>query len=396
MSTTVRRVVLTEARQCIKDVFKSQNALEAILLKNPHFGSFESMVQKSLVGSSNLFHGHIPSCGNTLRCWTSLFLSSAQINKNSLYNIVSGGIIRQAIDNPNLSFLLAAPTLARTLPSRVSNSLLHRLPSFCSNSATKNVTELSRLLFLCGDVNDTDEMIVEEEEHLPRVFFCSMSWVTVASLNDIFLPVDYRGGHRGQKDTRKQIDSLRDPRKASKNSNSNSNSNNNCHQTNSMLDESNSSGAQDHEWVVVKSKVRSQAPSLLSRKHYRYQYQVIQGYMASTSATAKGSSNIDGYNLLQWQASSNPYASIDGFGELEMKEWLISLQLFATNHTWDSGNHLSSFSVEEKHMEGCTYYPAFSFRQLDDETILGVGERPLMEALETTVNDWTQNQIASV
>ena len=92
----------TEARDCIAFVLKRQRNLESHLFGQSKL-SFEGLCTRSGVGSSNTFGPtDRPTCGHTLQCWASLFLSAPQINRSSLYAIIAGGTIIQASNNMNV------------------------------------------------------------------------------------------------------------------------------------------------------------------------------------------------------------------------------------------------------------------------------------------------------
>ena len=84
------------------------------LAANPGL-SFEALVQSADIGHSSTFEAVPPSCGNTVRCWTALFLSASQINHDALYQISIGGLWHQLWNNPNCLLLWTMHHTARAL-----------------------------------------------------------------------------------------------------------------------------------------------------------------------------------------------------------------------------------------------------------------------------------------
>lgn len=85
---------VTEGRQCIRDVLAGLPGLEAYFRAHPAT-SFEGRVKDAAIGGSEHFDGGERSCGNTLRCFASLFLSEQQIEPNALYVLIAGGLFSQ-------------------------------------------------------------------------------------------------------------------------------------------------------------------------------------------------------------------------------------------------------------------------------------------------------------
>ena len=131
----------------------------------------------------------------------------------------------------------------------------------------------------------------------------------------------------------------------------------------------------DHEFAIVKR--RCAKTGLL-------QFQLVQGYSASGES--------DGFGLVEWQQSRHRFASVEGFGRAEMLVWLDHFAVFAATAV-DAGSQ-AAFGVSgaragedgdrnQDSLHGRTYWPALSYRELLDESIIGFGERPLSDQLET-------------
>ena len=80
--------VVSESRQCIRDVLSDFRQIENKMLLNKSMNSFELYVQQSGIGKSSSFSPAIPSCGNTVQCLASLFLNASQINQSFLYEVL--------------------------------------------------------------------------------------------------------------------------------------------------------------------------------------------------------------------------------------------------------------------------------------------------------------------
>ena len=167
-----RRQRRTEARQCIADVLMRQQTLERQLVSASacsHPISFEDLCVRAGVGDIQSFGPtDRPSCGHTLQCWASIFLSAPQITRTSLYQLIAGGPIIQAFNNANVVLHAARHMFESMSMTQLPNVMLALARGYCQSAAISGERRLRATLM--------------EEEHacdLPRVLFCSMSWVTV-------------------------------------------------------------------------------------------------------------------------------------------------------------------------------------------------------------------------
>lgn len=282
----------TFPRKVIAGALAEQRALERFIFHRaaptgPGFPDFEAMVRGSGHGAAGAFDA-THSCGNTMRCWASVFLSDEQINRNELFHIVAGGVWAQLVANPHV-------LLAERLP----DTGLAR--AFCQKWSVHAADDLLRQLMASND-----------DGLLPRIFFCSMSWSTA--------PDRETKGHER------------------------------CHH--------------DHEFALIKHK---EAGALSPR------YQLVQGYHST--------GNDAGFGLSQWQRSGNVHAALDGFGVGAAYECMLRLRAFGSNETWDDANHRAVFGSGATPMQGRTYWPAFSFKELRDEVVLAGSARSLSHHL---------------
>jgi len=154
-------------------VLKRQHSLEKFNLRNPTQKlCFERMIRKTRIGSKNTFSA-LTSCGNTVKCFASLFLSERQINGGYLHSLLSGGIFNQILNNPNVSIPYLVLSVSLKLKSIFDievnrKSWLPTVDLFCRKKCSYNVSS-----FL-GELLKT-----ENPDLLPKVFFCSTSWLSL-------------------------------------------------------------------------------------------------------------------------------------------------------------------------------------------------------------------------
>eukprot|EP00746_Dinoflagellata_sp_MGD_P032990 gnl/MRDRNA2_/MRDRNA2_178586_c0_seq1.p1 gnl/MRDRNA2_/MRDRNA2_178586_c0~~gnl/MRDRNA2_/MRDRNA2_178586_c0_seq1.p1 ORF type:complete len:355 (+),score=56.31 gnl/MRDRNA2_/MRDRNA2_178586_c0_seq1:20-1084(+) len=329
----------TEARQCISDVLAKQEMLEKHLMLHPQRGSFEALVAASGIGRAS-FEKHTLSCGNTVRCWASLFLSQRQINDDALHQLISGGIFKQIWNNPNLicSFILfklkhvlKPQTLDSEVDVRLHDFRAYRLD--CHSRLSAAVLPMMRT-FCCKGAFDaitalrTQLLRDEVSQQLPRVFFCHMLWTLEAQ--------------RQQCQAASVWDGI----------------------------------GGDHEMVIIK-RLNKSADS----KH-TFEFQLVQGYQSSEVEP--------GYSVTEWQCSGRRFSMVEGFHASELEILLQLLCKYATNRVWCGDNHYKLCGIREVSYLQEKYLPAFSFRELTDETILGWGERPLSDHLMAKLQSWEQ------
>jgi hypothetical protein len=259
--------------------------------------SFESICLESH-SPSQKFETH--SCGQTIRCFASLFFSSKQNSGVNLSNIIDGHPFLVMLSNPNFSFYsfrTTGPkmtTRTKALYDRGASSISRFASSFFLSSFSSEM------------------LSVDIENTLPRVLLCSLTWISIDGEME-----------------EQQI--------------------------------------QDHKFSLI--------------KHDNSRFQIVQGYIASQL-----DDTCLGFGLCEWQESGHFYASADGFDKTKMTIFLKSMENFCTNDaTFDSKNYASMFGVQPKVSEGKKYWPSFSFQEVTDDLIIGHGEKPIADALETTI-----------
>lgn len=278
--------------------------------------TFESRVEASNLGGCHHF-GRVdqrPNCAATLRCWASLFLSAPQMNTGTLYGLVSGGAVSQLYDNPNVALFLALRKAVAVSGRQLPPSLALAARSYCQRQARLTAASLRETLLADDD-----------DDYLPRVFFCSLTWVlqsglrlqSVAAEADLF------------------------------------------------------SGTADHEFALVKRRAAGRV----------LEFQLVHGY--------SDSEDEPGFALLEWQRSGHPLASLEGFGAPHLEQFIARLCTFAAADVWDGQSFCEAFGRTETvrgagHTPSDGYWPAISFRELTDDAIVGWGPSPLLDHLEGT------------
>lgn len=116
-------------------------------------------------------------------------------------------------------------------------------------------------------------------------------------------------------------------------------------------------------------------------KHDNKRFQVVQGYIASQL-----DDSCLGFGLCGWQESGHFFSSADGFDKKKMTIFLKSMENFCVKDTtFDTKNYDSMFGVQHKVSDGKKYWPSFSFQEITDDLIIGHGEKPVADALETVI-----------
>jgi hypothetical protein len=192
----------------------------------------------------------------------------------------------------------------------------------------------------------TQLLLVEEEQHLPRVFLVSMSWVSILlphlQPQPPSLPLSYPIG--------------------------------------------------DHKYVLI--------------KHNNDCFQLVQNYISNSGdcdSTAFGTER-KALTLRAWQESLHPYSSPEGFNKAGMQSFLYILGRFScggatgfstSEHEEMFGVRLDECSANQNHHRKeveqenkgkeangvLPYWPSVSFRELDDDCIQGSGSRCMAEQL---------------
>jgi hypothetical protein len=309
------------ARQSIARTLQRQRKLEHLWSRQKRSHCFEHLVAAARVGSSHSFSQPRPSCGNTMNCWASVFLRQEDINKGHIYSLISGGLFVQARNQLNLvafSLLHALATAAGRTPPHGAMLVLQR---YFQRSAAHAVEGLRSVL-----------LAADEDADLPRVFFCSTTWVA----QGLSLPL------RG-------------------------------------VDE----GMRDHDFALVKRSVVANGTRVL-------EFQLVQGYSDSIDylepENGAPGAGERGFWLLEWQSSGHPFALPSGFDADSMDRWLSMLTVFATSQTWEASNFANMFGNYEHRSKGASYWPAVSFRELTDDAIVGWGVTQLLDDLEAEVD----------
>ena len=133
---------------------------------------FEDMCAATGVSGAAHLNSHV-SCGNTMRCFASLFLPPTG---GKIADLLDGGMIWQLSSNVNVvlySWRVHVSTRFRSsLGLPVFSDLQRRNFSRWAQSVG-NWTSSRSLARLERSLLQTDE-----PQHLPRVFFCSLTWLT--------------------------------------------------------------------------------------------------------------------------------------------------------------------------------------------------------------------------
>ena len=341
--------ICTEARQSIRSALDDYRELEVYLASSAGSApSFERLVQNSSVSAGcKRFEG--TSCGNTVQCFASIFLNRTRINQDDIYSVLSGGALLHLWSTPNLFLCTVVGVLPNFLfrgcnanavwfrtsmcerfqcaMARARAATLLHFPRYCRAAATAQVHSFREQLLL-----------EEHTDHLPRVFFLSLTWVLEDSLSA------HLGSEYHQREEQLQTGKVSDVW----------------------------NGFQDHTFAFIK---RASPQSDRSA----YEYQCIQGYMDSATE--------EGYDMLGWQKSGSPFCKSSGFGRETLDAFLAHLQAFAKNIIWDGKNHAAAFLVQEDRFSGKPYLPSFVCRELQDSHIIGWGERPMSEYLRSVTRD---------
>ena len=209
---------------------------------------------------------------------------------------------------------------------------------------------------------------LDEPHHLPRVFFCSLAWVTPGCRDSLApLSLEDSGAVVG---TRK-------------------------------LPELNGGGAVgvqnglllDHRFAIV--------------KHDNHAFELVQGYMAhspddggaadaelvatrigtplppgrfSTAGFTPGAGSA-GFGLIGWQRVAG-----GAFGRSHMTTSLLaSLRGFASNKKFDASAYEKAFGV--RHAGGQRCWPSVRSTELTDDFIVGHGQRHVADALEKRLDE---------
>ena len=319
--------------------------------------SFERLCSATGVeGTGRL--SEVASCGDTQLAFASLFLPPAGWECRRL---LDGSVLAQLASHANIvmySWRVHVSTRARealgypALSSAARRDFSRWAQRIGQWSSARSMDQLERSL-----------LQLDEPHHLPRVFFCSLAWVTPGR-GDSLAPL-----------------SLQDRKR--------------------KMPELNGGGAVgvqnglllDHRFAIV--------------KHDNHAFELVQGYMAhspddggaadaelvatrtgaplppgrfSTAGFTPGAGSA-GFGLIGWQRSTG-----GAFGRSRMATSLLaSLRGFASNKTFDASAYEEAFGV--RHAGGQRYWPAVRSTELTDDFILGHGQRHVADALEKRLDE---------
>ena len=107
-------------------------------------------------------------------------------------------------------------------------------------------------------------------------------------------------------------------------------------------------------------------------KHGNDNFQCVQGYKQTTT---------EGFCLSTWQQSQSHYSSRKGFSKEAMKNFARGLGTFALAD-FDSVSFERLFGIYETSSHGHKVLPCFSWRELEDASIEGHGERAVCAEVE--------------
>eukprot|EP01038_Epipyxis_sp_PR26KG_P017230 gene17230-23751_t len=266
------------------------------------------------------------SCGNFLKCFTSLFVKKSKITRNSLNNIIDGGILSQYYNHMNILLYNNKESyekwkfwsiMVQSLSSKKIIYLQDISLSFdnhyCSSSHSISTWKSKQ-----GYLNLSTELLNNDvDELLPRIFLCSITWVFPTPSN-----------------------------------------NNN-----------NSDAINDHKFVII--------------KHNNDNYQIVQNYIADDSSNNHNKNNDNNYyreavTLYDWQISTiTPFSLKTGFNQIKMKLFLSYLCEFSVAKSqFNVDNYKSMFGVDvSSHVcdNNPTYWPSVSFNEMNDDIVEGYG-----------------------
>jgi hypothetical protein len=369
-----RPAVATEARLSIRESLRQFALISVYLEENPTTGGslFEKMVSNIIPTlAPMLAEQEHRSCGHTNQCFASLFFSPAQVSNGSISLHTNGAHWRAIVDNPNI-VLYGLRKLLWKWPDVVSETLktlLHR-----------------RAASVCDNLRNS-LLHHDSPEILPRVVFVNITWVLSETLMNKLDISSSMGTNTNNIENTKNIKGLHlvedvEQQKAE-----------------AKAAQDDWENVRDHQWSII--------------KHTNDHYQLVQGYIRSiagnhsnrnahlpwnSSAKAQdirlGSDRSNfkgGFCLSSWQ--NQPYnSSIDdkhgrrfasrhGFDGAEMIQFLAKLGHFARDSDFDAGSFKKMFGVYSRESSGRPIWPAISFRELDDESIDGCGERFVVEGI---------------
>lgn len=339
------RILLKAERFIAKGVVPSQvagsNSHEKV-----HAISFEDLCNKFRFIATTNDGSHLTdaslwslpmSCGHTVQCLLSLFVSQKQIHPSSLDYIINGTPLGQLLSIPNVilhgyriaytNYLYNLCGYVHTIEDTIRYRRLSR--SISKRSAKHGLDRLQTALFK-----------VDEDVHLPRVLFCSIVWVHPECLGPNGTVVD--GIAHAEY------------------------------------------GIWDHKFAII--------------KHSNDRFQILQGYIkvdatsSDPGATTVAPTNIlksGDFGLADWQKSGLAYSYPDGIDRRCVDTFVEGLERFVQDDAFNYEEHERLFGVNlrsEKDADRGQYWPSLFHCELEDVDIIGYGERPIADAIESYID----------
>jgi hypothetical protein len=350
----------TEARSSIRESLRIFGQIEEHLeiqwqqnsktsLSHPWTPSSQLLFERLVTSSANtnrlVFNG-TTSCGLTSQCFAALFFSQHQIASNYITLHTNGSDIVQLWGNWNL---VLYGMWKRHLGCRPNN---HSTTVDDYKYSTEMTTRLLRWR-AASKADDLSAFLLQDdsEEVLPRVVFCNLTWVLLLDNKD----------------------------------HNNNNDNNNAHHDIKDHDTS-QEDVKDHQFCII--------------KHNNDRFQLVQGYIGESSPTT-------GYCLSAWQNNADcededppgnglfltqSFSSRHGFQLSEMGTFLDKLHQFATSSTFDAVSYKELFGVFHQESANRAIWPSISFRELQDDSIDGYGDRFVANGITRSIQMSTTNE----
>lgn len=288
---TMFRKVATEGRESIRESLRIFHNVQTFITASPNQEGFQQLF-KRVINNPSLEQLNNRSCGNTMMMLASLFVSKEQSSMAQLDNIINGNPFYCLASNPNIlvhsfraqhfmqSFKESSKSVQVFRPEEKNYRLLKGISKFTAGVGFNNLR--SCLL-------DSDEDI-----NLPRVFFCSIAWIS---------PLAWMNPNEN-------IDTL---------------------------------SIKDHKFTVI--------------KHTNDRYQIVQGYIPNDNDRRWRSFKVDecnkmhasspftGYDQRSWLLSGHAYSAQQGFSKTSMVSFLSHLGAFTTGKQFDSHSYAQMFGV---------------------------------------------------
>jgi hypothetical protein len=313
----------TEARTSIKESVRVFRRACDYIATNQTPSLFESITQGFRQQNEAPLVMMEKSCGNTNQCFASMFFSSKQLlDGNHIKLHTDGSSMEQLWYNPNI--------VTYGLRKHVQYPIIDDITfgKYIGLRATGQVHQLAESL-----------LAYDEEQMLPRIVFVNLAWVL------------YENPHLGRNKSTKE-EEIED-----------------------------AMNIKDHQFSIV--------------KHTNESFQIVQGYIGSSHGNHSNRNSISneeqtssndihgGYCLSSWQSQPTAdrshgerrFASRNGFHRNEMKCFFDKLGMFTLESNFNAANYEVLFGVYHKSSSENAVWPSFSFRELEDESIIGNGER---------------------